>query len=79
VTCRELNGFIDDYLSGALPADVREQFEHHLTLCSNCTAYLANYRATIRLGKRVFADDDAPVPGDVPDDLVKAILAARRR
>jgi hypothetical protein len=31
----------------------------------------------VALGKRAFDDDDAAVPADVPEDLVKAILAAR--
>jgi anti-sigma factor RsiW len=68
-----------DYLSGELSPETRAQFERHLNLCPNCAAYLSNYRDTIALGRRVFADDDAAVPGDVPDDLVQAILASRRR
>jgi anti-sigma factor RsiW len=77
VTCREFAEFIADYLSGELSVETRAQFERHLNACSNCVAYLSNYRDTIALG-RAFADDDGAVPGDVPDDLVKAILASRR-
>jgi hypothetical protein len=36
------------------------------------------YRETIALGKAAFRDPDAAVPGDVPEDLIKAILEVRR-
>jgi anti-sigma factor RsiW len=77
VTCREFADFMADYLSGELPADVRVRFEHHLSVCTNCVKYLAGYQGAIALGKRAF-DEDAQVPADVPEDLVKAILSARR-
>jgi anti-sigma factor RsiW len=78
VTCRQFADFIADYLSGELAADTRTQFEHHLQICSNCVNYLEGYKAAIALGKAAFDDTDSHVPGDVPDDLIKAILAARR-
>jgi predicted anti-sigma-YlaC factor YlaD len=79
VTCRELADFLADYLSGELPAEARATFEHHLGLCANCRNYLTSYDETVKLGRRAFDDDDAHVPAVVPEDLVKAILAARRR
>lgn len=79
VTCREFADFMTDYLSGELPADERAVFEHHLSLCVNCQRYLTSYRESVALGKRAFDDDAAAVPSSVPDDLVNAILAARRR
>ena len=78
MTCRELTEFIADYHSGDLPLETRAKFDRHLTVCPNCVAYLSNYRDTIALGRRVFTDDDAAVPDDVPEDLVQAILASRR-
>jgi anti-sigma factor RsiW len=77
VTCREFAEFIGEYLSGELPSDVTAQFERHMSRCTNCDAYLANYRMTIDLGRQAFADE-ANLPDDVPEDLVKAILASRR-
>jgi anti-sigma factor RsiW len=56
---------------------VRSDFEHHLTLCPECTDYLASYRETLRLG-RLACDPGGPVPEDVPEELVEAILASRR-
>jgi len=77
VTCREFADFMADYLSGDLTPELREPFDYHLGLCINCQRYLASYRETVVLCKRAFDDDDAAVPADVPEDLVKAILAAR--
>jgi anti-sigma factor RsiW len=78
VTCREFAEFMADYLSGELSPETRAQFERHLGVCPNCVAYLSNYRDTIALGRRAFAEDDAAVPDDVPDGLVQAILTSRR-
>ena len=78
MTCREFADFMADYLSGELPADVRAQFEHHLSVCTNCAKYLAGYRGTIALGQHAFDDEASQVPADVPEELVKAILAAKR-
>lgn len=68
-----------DVEAGELAGEVRDQFEHHLTRCLNCRRYLSQYHATVRVGKRAFDQLDAPLPDDVPEELVKAILMARRR
>lgn len=78
MTCREFADFIADYLSGELSPEARASFEDHLQVCPNCVAYLSNYRDTIALGRRAFADDEAVVPDQVPNGLVQAILASRR-
>jgi anti-sigma factor RsiW len=79
VTCREFADFMADYLSGALPVEVRQRFDHHLSICPNCQRYLSSYAESVKLGKRAFDDEAASLPGDVPEDLVQAILASRRR
>jgi len=79
VTCRELADFIADYRSHELPAPIRDAFDHHLTLCPNCRRYLASYEATVALGTAAFDDENAAVPADVPEQLVQAILDARKR
>lgn len=78
MTCRELTGFLADYLGADLPATERTRFDAHLAVCPSCRAYLESYRQTVALGKAAFADPDAAVPADVPEQLVRAILAARR-
>jgi anti-sigma factor RsiW len=79
MTCREVADFLADYISGALAADIRAQFDRHLSLCPNCQAYLATYRATIELGRQGFATSDTDAATEVPDELVSAILNAVRR
>jgi anti-sigma factor RsiW len=79
MTCREVADFLADYVSGALAADVRTQFDRHLSVCPNCRAYLATYRATIELGRRAFAIPEADAQTEVPAELVSAILNAVRR
>lgn len=77
MTCRELIGFLADYLDGELPDAVRADFERHLALCPECVVYLDGYRDAIRLSRDAFAPDGPP-PDDVPEALVEAILAAKR-
>jgi anti-sigma factor RsiW len=77
MTCREFADFIADYLSGELAQDRRSAFDEHLRLCVNCQKYLAGYEETVKLGRRAFADADAVVPPQVPEELVQAILRAK--
>ena len=78
MTCRDLTSFIADYIAGDLEITVRQAFERHLSLCSNCVQYLTDYRRAIALGKGTLAwADSDEVPADVPEGLVAAILAAR--
>ena len=79
MTCRELTTFLDDYIDGAIGADEQARFEAHLGECEACVAYLAAYRQTIRLERGAFGHPDDPVPAGVPEELVQAILDARRK
>ena len=54
-------------------------FAEHLEICENCRRYLSGYTETITLGRHAFDDDSAPLPREVPDDLIRAVLAARRQ
>ena len=79
MTCRELVEFLMDYLDGQLSEPERLCFEEHLGECPDCVAYLATYQEAIRLGKEACKVGDDALPPEVPEDLVRAILAARRR
>jgi anti-sigma factor RsiW len=78
MTCREFTEFLATYLEGALPAEQRTLFEAHIEGCAACVRYLRSYRETMRLGRGAFTPDE-PVPDEVPEELVQAILAARRK
>jgi anti-sigma factor RsiW len=77
VKCREFAEFLMEYLDGALGDGERRVFEGHIEDCPACVNYLESYRETVRLGSRVCGSDD-DVPPDVPEELVQAILSARR-
>jgi anti-sigma factor RsiW len=79
VTCREFVDFILSYLEGELDEPQRAAFDYHLSGCRNCVRYLDHYRRTLDAERAAFADEDAPVPDEVPEALVQAILAATRR
>ena len=79
INCRQFEDFILAYLEGELTDKQRFVFELHLKVCRECRDYLAAYRRTVEVSRRAFDAPDAPVPEEVPEDLVKAVLAARRR
>lgn len=76
LSCRELIDFIADYLDGALSPGPRRAFEEHLAICPDCVSYLDGYRETIRLGAAAFSEPSELE--EVPEDLVHAVLSARR-
>lgn len=83
MTCREFAEFLDAFLAGALPVEQASAFHRHLAVCAQCVAYLDSYRRTVdacrKLGERKLDDPAEPLPADVPEDLVQAILASRSR
>jgi anti-sigma factor RsiW len=79
VTCREFVAFLDDYLSGALPAQQRAAFNAHLAVCPSCVAYMKTYKISIALGKAALSQPEGPVPEEAPEALVRAILSARKK
>lgn len=80
MNCREFTEFLHEYLFGNLPAEERAEFEKHLVECPWCIAYLDSYRKTILLEQAAFCtSEDAPPPSDAPEQLIQAILLARRR
>jgi anti-sigma factor RsiW len=78
ITCREFEDFVMGYLDDELPARQRSIFEFHMRLCRECREYLAAYQRSIEVGREAFKSDDEVVADDVPEDLIKAILEARK-
>lgn len=78
ITCMEFEEFLIDYMEGELPAGQRRVFELHMKVCRECRDYMAAYKRTIEVSGRAFEDQTAAVPSEVPEDLVQAILEARR-
>jgi anti-sigma factor RsiW len=78
MNCREFVEFIMSYLEGQATQAERETFDEHIGDCPPCLAYLETYRETIAMGRQACVDPEGPVPDDVPEALVQAVLAARR-
>ena len=77
ITCREFEDFILDYLRHDLPLRQRLIFDFHLKMCPECRDYLRAYKDTIEVLQRVYERDEAPLPEEVPEDLIEAVLAAK--
>jgi anti-sigma factor RsiW len=76
MTCRDLYGFLDEFLEGTLDVLTRQNFDRHLERCVSCRNYLASYRASLDLARKS-ERTEGPVRGDAPEELVLAILRAR--
>jgi anti-sigma factor RsiW len=79
ISCREFEDFVLGYLEGELPERQRSMFDRHLRICRECREYLAAYRRAIDVGRALLPSPDDPVPDEVPEDLIKAILESRRQ
>lgn len=79
MTCQELAEFLHDFVNGDLPAPVATLFQQHLDECADCQAYVSTYRQTIELSKAAFHDSCENQQKSIPQELVKAILAARQK
>jgi len=77
LNCREFVDFLMAYLDGELEQAPRSTFECHMSDCPSCETYLRTYEETIRMGRKACEETDA-LPGEVPEELVQAILAARQ-
>lgn len=78
ITCRQFENFMIDYLEGDLPRRQVFVFELHLKVCGDCRAYMAAYKRAVE----VVAMTEETTGGEpelptVPEDLIKAIIAAR--
>jgi len=79
LTCRDLIDFLRAYLDGELPPELRQRFEDHVDACPPCLHYLDSYRETVSLCAEAFdaCVPDCAVPDEVPEELVRAVLASR--
>ena len=71
---------VEDLLSfreGHADAGEVEAIARHLAVCEQCVAYLDSYRRTVDVCRQLGRAED-PVPPGVPEDLVRAILQARK-
>jgi len=77
LSCRDFVEFLADYVAGRLSAAELARFNDHLARCPACVSYTHSYRQAVGLSRSALLCPDDQVPGDVPEDLVGAILKAR--
>ena len=78
LNCQACADFIADYLNGELEAEVLASFETHLDRCRNCRAYIEQYAAVVTAGQRACERENAAAAAAFPEELVRAILDARK-
>ena len=79
ITCREFVEFLDDYIGRRLAPEQMVEFNNHLSGCPPCVTYLRTYRESIELARAALAASDEAPPDAVPEPLIAAILASRRK
>jgi len=77
LTCQELLDYLSDYVEGRLPAAEHARMDEHLAVCPECVDYLHSFQATLAACRSLRSADPAQLP-DMPEELVQAILAARK-
>jgi len=52
-SCEATVSMIGNYLTGSMAARLRDEFEQHLSLCPDCTAFLKTYKKTIEVTRAI--------------------------
>ena len=79
MTCQDIVEFLMDYAAGAVSQEERAVFEAHLAACPPCVAYLKTYEVTVQVSQKALAGPGPEALPPMPEELVAAILAARKR
>jgi len=77
LTCEEVDSFLYDFHEGQLSYAEKIKFKIHLSMCSECKAYVRGYKEAIRLTQAGFVKH-APVE-KVPEELMQIILKSRMK
>lgn len=78
ITCREFEDFVLSYLDDELTPAQNRVFKTHLLVCRECRDYLNAYQRSTELTKELLQEPTAHNLNDVPEDLIHAILAAKK-
>jgi len=76
LSCKQFVDFLNDYVAGRQPEDVRKAFEEHIRCCPPCLDFLNAYRQTIETSKKACCCGKNEI--EAPEALINAILAARK-
>jgi len=79
LSCKQFVDFLDDYIAGEQPEEVRRAFEEHVCNCAPCVEFLESYKQTIETSRKACCCGREEIPKDeVPQGLIDAILNARK-
>ena len=70
LTCEDVNEFLAAYVDNDIPDNLRRRYEQHIARCKICSAYLEQYRSTMRLAR-----DAGMANSNPPDELVEMTIA----
>lgn len=79
MTCCEARDFLAEYLTGAMSAIEREEFERHIAICDECTQRLRATKQAWHVALKSVARVPDPSADEVPDSLLRAILQLQAR
>lgn len=78
MTCEEFEAALVDYIDGSLRPLARHRVDLHTRLCPHCRRYLRAYDRARRMAGDALRHSEEQALMTVPEDLVQAILEARR-
>ncbi len=78
VRCREVVGWLTDYLEGSLDPAMTAALDRHFDHCDGCAAALDQFRRTIAVAGELSTADVAVLPPAVRVELRAAFEAHRR-
>ena len=77
LTCKEVDNFLYDFHEGQLSYAEKIKFKLHLSMCTECKAYVRGYKNTIRISQAGFTK---PEPMEsIPEELIEVILKSRTK
>lgn len=79
ITCKDFADFIGRYLDGELSEAESREFAAHMGVCPSCIDYMESIKTTRDCCRCICDDPEAEVPADVPEELIQAILKARKK
>lgn len=77
ITCQEVVEYLMAYVNDELSPAERTAMEAHLKVCPACVTFLATYRQTLLYESAAFSRPE--LEQAMPEELIQAILAARKK
>jgi hypothetical protein len=75
-TCKQMTDLVLGYLTGAIDARTKREFEQHLRICPDCVSFLNTYRKTVAVTQSV---DSTEIPDSVRENILGFLRRRIRR